>query len=159
MTIVYLADYPQHLSTVAAWVFDYWGHLIPGLTLAQVEERFRSKLQRDALPLALLALEGETPVGTASLQPTDMHTRPDLAPWMASVYVVPAQRGQGIGSRLVQAIEVAARRLGVSTVYLFTPDQQRLYARLGWQEVEETDYRGERVTIMGKKMQDPPELA
>lgn len=39
-------------------------------------------------------------------------------------------------------------RMGVARYYLFTADQVSFYARLGWQPVEETEFRGERVTIM-----------
>lgn len=57
-------------------------------------------------------------MGTASSVLEDVSTCLDLSPWLASVYVVLAYRGQGIGSKLVEAIEGVARRLHV--------------ARLGW---------------------------
>jgi hypothetical protein len=39
-------------------------------------------------------------------------------------------------------------RLGVKTAYLFTPDQENLYARLGWKTILREEYRGEQVAIM-----------
>jgi GNAT superfamily N-acetyltransferase len=74
----------------------------------------------------------------------------DLTPWMASVFVTPEARGRGIGSRLVTFAEEEALKRGVSVLYLFTPNKQRMYARLGWTPIEKVEYRGEHVTIMRK---------
>ncbi len=46
-------------------------------------------------------------------------------PWLASVFVPAEQRGKGIASALVAAIEDAARRLGYPTLYLFTTSAAR----------------------------------
>ena len=70
-------------------------------------------------------------VGSASLIAQDMDTRPELSPWLASVYVAAEHRRQGIGSALVRRVAQEAAALGVETLYLFTPDQEHFYARLG----------------------------
>jgi GNAT superfamily N-acetyltransferase len=158
MPIAYLADYPEYVSTVAAWVHGQWGHLVPARTLAQVEAKFRTHLNRARAPLTLLALQEDaargsrTPAGTASIYLQDMATRPELTPWMAAVYVAPEFRGQGIGSQLVQAIEAQARTLGIARLYLYTPDQEHLYARLGWVTQEHTTHYGEAVVIMTREL-------
>src|SRR5688500_1651111 len=104
MRIVFLVDYPQHVPTVAAWVYQQWLSQEPGSSLEQVAATFRTHLQRDAIPLTLLALDAEqTAIGTASIYRQDMSTRPHLSPWLAAVYVLPAYRDQGIGTRLVEA--------------------------------------------------------
>jgi hypothetical protein len=36
----------------------------------------------------------------------------------------------------------------VETLHLYTPDQERLYARFGFAVRERLDYRGERVALM-----------
>ena len=38
--------------------------------------------------------------------------------------------------------------LGVERLYLFTSDRMNFYCRLGWKAFEDTEYRGENVTIM-----------
>ncbi len=40
--------------------------------------------------------------------------------------------------------------MGVPKVYLFTPNSEALYARLGWSIVEHAELQGRRVTIMSK---------
>ena len=150
MEIVYLADQPGYLPTVARWVFDEWGRKTSGVNLAQVKTKFRGHLQRDAVPLTLVAVNDGLPTGTASLFTHDLSLRPELSPWLAAVYVPPKQRRQGIGQKLVQAAEETARRLEIERLYLFTPDQVPFYTRLGWSILEETDLRSQPITIMHK---------
>jgi len=141
------ADSP-HLLTLARWEFAQWGHLDPDRRLDQALADFRAQCGEGGLPSVFVAMAGDTPVGMACLIDDDMHDRPVLNPWLASVYVCPEWRGHGIASRLVRRVEQEAGEHGIATLHLFTPDRQALYRRLGWRAVEERDYRGERVTIM-----------
>jgi N-acetylglutamate synthase-like GNAT family acetyltransferase len=150
LTLSLLIDCPQHLPQIATWIFDEWGHLTQGLTLDKVETHLQNHLNRDAIPLTLVAIKDHIPVGTASLMLNDLSSRPDLSPWLASVYVQAKYRKQGIGSQLVSAAEETGQRLGVQKLYLFTPDQERFYARLGWSVYDQAEYRGEHVVIMSK---------
>lgn len=147
-TITYLADVPQHLDQVTDWILAEWGR--PGVTRDMVYEKYRAHMNTDRLPLSLVAVIDERPVGTASLRRRDLQIRPHLVPWLASVYVASEYRNQGIGSQLVIAAETEAARLDIETLYLFTPDRDHFYARLGWRTIEQTDYRGEQVVVMKK---------
>jgi hypothetical protein len=40
----------------------------------------------------------------------------------------------------------------VRKLYLFTPDQEQFYARLGWLVIDHTEYRGQQVVIMNKSL-------
>ena len=152
MKITYLANYPEHVSTVAKWVIDEWGHESPGTTLEGLEEKFRNHLNRNVIPLTLLAMEEDRPLGTASLVFHNMKDRQDLSPWLAAVYVLPEHRGQGIGARLVKSIELLAANLEVEKLYLFTPDRESFYTRMGWTVLERTTYREKDVVIMMKEI-------
>ena len=77
-----------------------------------------------------------------------MDTRPDLYPWLASVFVPAAHRQRGIGSALVRRAMEEAHSIGVPSLYLFTPDRERLYARIGWSVIERTVYRDLSVVVM-----------
>lgn len=151
--IAYLADHPEHLHAVASWVYQQWGRYRPDNSVEQTEERYRERLQKDAIPLVMIALEDRKPVGTASLTARDLPSRPDLTPWLAAVFVPAGQRSRGIGSLLVDAVEAAARGLGVETLYLFTPDKEHFYARMGWRTLECTEFRAETVVVMSKRLQ------
>ncbi|MGY2463199.1 GNAT family N-acetyltransferase [Vreelandella sulfidaeris] len=145
------ADDP-HVSLVAIWIFEAWGHLHRGLTQEQAIERVRAECGQGGVPSIFVAMQGETPVGTASLIADDMSIRREFTPWLASVYVMPEWRGQGIASGLVKRVEAEAIESGIRHFYLYTPDQQSLYRRLGWQDVEHLEYRGETVTVMSRQL-------
>jgi predicted N-acetyltransferase YhbS len=106
----------------------------------------------DRVPVAFVALDDAGGiVGTASLIFDDLEGDP-RNPWLASVFVPPEQRGQGIASALVRTVEAAARRIGYSRLYLFTTSAARLYAGLGWRALERRDYRGEHIQVMDKTL-------
>jgi len=148
MHISYLAEYPHLIPTLAGWHHAEWAHLNPDDTVEARISRMQKLLAKEQVPTAFVALQGETLLGSASLIDNDMDTRKDLWPWLASVYVAPEFRDKGVGSALVQRVVDEARALGVETLYLFTPDRESLYARMGWKVIERTEYRGEQVVVM-----------
>lgn len=148
--IVPLAWRPDLILTVARWGFGEWGHLAPGTTLDDRIARVCASTRTDGPPMIVVALDGAgAPLGTASLIFDDIKDDP-RNPWLASVYVPPEARRAGVGARLVGAIERLAVAFGYGRLYLFTASVPQLYARLGWQALEERAYRGEHVTVMAK---------
>ncbi|MGQ4879242.1 GNAT family N-acetyltransferase [Billgrantia sp. LNSP4103-1] len=153
ITLVRLVPASPHVATVAGWTYAEWGHLHPGSTAESYRDAFRRECGDGGVPSVFVAMEGDQPVGTAALLAEDMDSRRELTPWLASVFVLPEWRGQGIASRLVRRVEEEAAASGVDRFYLFTPDQQALYRRLGWRDLEELSYRGEEVTIMVRRLE------
>lgn len=146
--IVPLAGHPDLVTTVAGWGFGEWGHLAPGTTLDDRIARVRASMRTDGPPMIVVAVGAdEAPLGTASLINDDLRGDP-RNPWLASVYVPPRARRGGIGSQLVRTVERLAAGFGYRTIYLFTASVPSLYARLGWQALEDRDDRGEQVTVM-----------
>lgn len=137
-----------HVATLAEWTHTEWGHLHPGRSLSAAIAEFRAECGAGGVPSVFAALHGDIPVGTASLVADDMSDRRELTPWLASVYVLPEWRGRGIASQLVRRVEEEAQAHGHGRFYLYTPDQQALYRRLGWRDLEDREYRGEAVTVM-----------
>jgi N-acetylglutamate synthase-like GNAT family acetyltransferase len=66
------------------------------------------------------------------------------------VFVRRSFRRRGIASALCEVVVDKARGLGFERLYLFTPDQQALYARLGWSTVERVEWRGLSCDLMVK---------
>jgi GNAT superfamily N-acetyltransferase len=146
-TIAYLADHPSYVPTLAAWHHVQWSYLDAGVSVEQRISRLEEHGKRK-VPTTLLAVSGGMLLGSASLIAHDMDTRMDLSPWLASVYVAQAYRRQGIGSALVRGVIQEAKDLGFAMLYLFTPDKERFYARMGWHVLERTVYRGYPETVM-----------
>ncbi len=153
MRIEYLADYPEHLPQLAEWHHAEWSKYNPGDTVEKRVERMQEHLGKRQIPTTFVALEGDALMGSACILAQDMHDGcTDLTPWLASVYVSPDFRKRGVGSALVTRVEQEARDIGITTLYLYTPDRESLYARLGWAVRERREYMGGPVVVMEKEL-------
>ncbi len=131
IAIVDLRERPADVPTLAAWLKAAFAANRPHVTAEVYGARLRAGAAAD-LPRTWVAVAGDQPVGCARLVAADHADRPDLSPWLASVFVAPAWRRRGIASALVRTVQAAARAGGYPALYLYTPDQARLYARLGF---------------------------
>jgi N-acetylglutamate synthase-like GNAT family acetyltransferase len=148
MNIIDLRTAPHHIPTLAQWHHDEWSYLNPGGSIEKRIEKMRSYLGGDLIPSMLIAVDGDQVLGSAALIASDMDTKPELSPWLANVYVKFDKRGLGIGARLVQSIMDIARENNLPCIYLFTPDQEKFYEKLGWKTLTKEIYRNSAVTIM-----------
>jgi GNAT superfamily N-acetyltransferase len=133
LALVTIADRPDLAPTVADWTWRAWGRA-QGETPEQRLATMAARTARIGLEQCVVALIDGEPAGTASLVAQDAPSRPDLSPWLASVYVVPRFRGAGIAPVLVKAVEAAAWRADYRRLWLFTDGQVDLYGSLGWIE-------------------------
>ena len=129
--IVDLADHPDLVDTCAAWSFGLWGSQSGG-SLAAAQAKFAAATGPDRASFTFVARREGKPAGTASLRLTDFAGRPDLSPWLATVYVHPDHRRAGLAHTLVRRVEAQARRLGHERLYLISEHAETLYADLGW---------------------------
>ena len=148
MKIDYLAEHLEFIPVLAKWHQEQWSHLNPSRSIADRIKELEQSASKNQVPITFVAISGGVLLGSASLVEHDMDSREDLSPWLASVYVAPPNREQGVGSSLVKYVVDEAQNLNIETLYLFTPDQQQFYARLGWSTLEHIEYRGEKETIM-----------
>ncbi|MBN1812726.1 MAG: GNAT family N-acetyltransferase [Anaerolineae bacterium] len=149
MKVKHLAAHLDAVPTLAAWVYDQWGHwMSPATTPETLCREFERRAVQGRIPETFVAMEDGVPVGTASLVAHDLAERMDLSPWLAAVYVAPEFRNQGVGSALVRAVMDETLALGVEELYLFTPDKMSFYSRLGWKVLEHREHHGTDVTVM-----------
>lgn len=149
ISVAYLADHVEHVPLVAQWLHAQFGHLSTARTLEERAARLRRSLNRQAIPTTFVALAGTTPLGTAALVASDLPPCPDLTPWLASVYVDPPYRTQGVGRALAQRVAQEATALGHSRLWLYTSnDRLRFYGLMGWRAVEQLQYGGDLMTVM-----------
>jgi len=94
----------------------------------------------------------ERPVGTAGLMRSDLESRPDLTPWLGGLYVEPAFRGRGHATALVRQVEDFARAAQVSVLWLYTPNADGLYLRLGWLYAGTEQEEGHNVILMRREL-------
>ncbi len=131
MRVMYLVDRPaEDVAQVAEWFMERWGpdsveHWLPLVG---------GMLQRSTLPTTFVAVEGEELLGTASLVgagPGGLH----WSPWLASLYVRPEARQQGVAAALLRRVELEARLLGFPRLYFAAAGPAGPYESMGWQWV------------------------
>ena len=136
MRIEWLRDHPRHIDALAAAHVEAFGRLLPDWTVAQAAEELRSHSQARAIPTTLLALDDAGDwLGSVSLLQEDHQDIRQYSPWLASLYVRPEARGQGVGAALAARCVAEAGALGVRELYLYcTPALVAWYRARGWRE-------------------------
>lgn len=152
--IDHLAKYPGLIPVLARWHHRQWQHLNPASydLQARINDYQQTATDPISLPQMLIAHINGHALGSARLVVSDMDTHPELTPWLASLYVPPDFRRQGIATRLIAEIENSAKQLGFESLYLFTEDRKNMYQKLGWQEQFSENYFNERVFVMVKNL-------
>jgi N-acetylglutamate synthase-like GNAT family acetyltransferase len=134
--IISLRERPEFADDCAAWSYGEWATQYHMRTLAETLERYRKTASGNELPQTWLAVADDKAAGMISLKINDHPDFPELSPWLASLFVHPYHRGQGIAEQLIKRCETEAKQIyGFTKMYLFTPNSAALYARLGWQKV------------------------
>ena len=131
IAVDFLSNHREHAKTVSLWIHEEWGRM-SGRDRTTEVARTRARLNDDRIPLCLVAMDGGVCVGTISIYTSDLSSRPDLAPWLAALYVAPDRRNRGIGGALIRRLLEVARGLGIRKLYLHTETAAEYYRRKGW---------------------------
>jgi predicted N-acetyltransferase YhbS len=148
MHIDYLADHMEAVPLLADWHHHEWKES----TLESTTAELRSHSGRRQIPTTFVAIDEGRVVGSTSLLVADLVGWEHLTPWVASVFVAPDCRGQGIGAALIARAVEEARLLGIPEVYLFTASKQTYYSRLGWLPLAQAQYRDKEIVIMRRAL-------
>lgn len=140
ITIDNISNHLDVLDSILEWHRNEWG--------SDWADQVSKSTNSDSIPTTYVAFHEMKPVGTAMLLNYDMHTHPELKPWLGGVYVVKSHRGQGIASQLILHAMQAAATMGVKKLWLYTDSAPRLYENLGWRHVKYEEYLGKRAAIM-----------
>jgi GNAT superfamily N-acetyltransferase len=136
--ISHLADVPFFRDELAALHAAEWKHLYADWDAQTAVAEFLNQRADGSLPATLVWHEGMELVGSVSVVFGDCPARPDLDPWLASLYVVPQRRGRGHGLELVQAAIELAAAAGAKRLHVFTESAEKLFQRCGFEMLERT---------------------
>ena len=115
-----------------------------------IDEAIEELAMTGPLPMSVVALDGTTPLGCASLLVDDEVTGWDGHMWLGNVVVLEAARNRGVGSALVVAIEQRAAALGIRELHLVTSSAIGWYEQRGWKLIGEADVHGHAMSVMRK---------
>lgn len=147
-----LSRYTDYIPTLAHLHFAKWGELTGTSTEADYKALLVRCTSSRQIPATLVAVCQNRSLGSVNLVDCDMQIRPELHPWLAQLFVHPAERGRGIGSSLVQAAVARSKELGFHALYLYTSGTLlSFYERLGWVVREIVPYKGKERTVMETK--------
>jgi predicted N-acetyltransferase YhbS len=152
--IEYLADHLHLAPLLATWHYHQWRTLLPEWSLDAALAELQSHTEKGGVPTTFVALDEGRPVGSVSLVADDLMGWEHLTPWLASLYVVPERRGQGLGKLLTKRVVDEARALSLPAVYLYTAGQEAFYEALGWSPHARTRHYGAAVVIMRRGTAD-----
>lgn len=143
-----LALHPQHVTALVQMLHTEWGGLKNWSDPDKLRASLEIRMTAVKAPMTLIALEGDRLVGSASLKVNELPEHPDRLFWIGDVIIAPDQRGRGIGTAMMRAIVRHAATLGISDLYLYTPDQEHYYRKLGWNTVGRSNANGEDNVVM-----------
>ncbi len=84
------------------------------------------------IPATLVAMCGDEPIGFICLILDNLPTRPDLNPWLASLFVREEFRDRGVGKVLVKECRKRVGATGFGRLHLFTTSAVEYYRKRGW---------------------------
>ena len=149
----FLADRPAALPLLARWYFGEWGQLNPATSTERIAAKLSESMNRDSIPLVMLAVMGDEVIGSAELKYREMTIYPEKEHWLGGVFVVPEHRGKSVAAQLIDAVIDTARTLGVEVLHLQTERLDGgLYRKLGWQREEQVGHRGLEVLVMQRTL-------
>lgn len=154
LRIALLADHPEVVPALCALFEAEWPAWYGPDGPASARADLEAYAQPASIPLGIVALAGSALAGFMALKHDAIAGHEHLGPWVGAGVVIPELRGQGIGSRLLAALEQQACRLAIGRLYAGTARADGLLRRAGWQLLGETEQQGERVRIFLRQL--PP---
>ncbi len=118
----------------------YYGPEGPGIAESDIWEC----CQINSIPLALIAIDdnGEA-VGAGTLRAESIGFALNQGPWITALVVEKSRRGNGIGTALISALEMEARRFRCQFIYTSTHTVGGILLSRGWQAINKiTSHQG-----------------
>jgi GNAT superfamily N-acetyltransferase len=150
--VSHLANVPFFRDELAALHAAEWKHLYSGWDSQTAREEFLAQKADGTLPATLVLHQGMELAGSVSVVFDDCPVRPDLDPWLASLYVVPQRRGRGYGMELARAAIELAVASGAKRLHVFTESAEKLFQHCGFEILERTMLRDVPIKVLARNL-------
>ena len=152
LTLEFLDGHSDEAAELARLHAAEWRHLYTAWDEQIVLDEFGAQKTDGTLPATLVLREDGRLVGSVSIVDNDCEACTDLNPWLASLYVMPAQRDRGHGNRLIAAALELARRNGVEFLHVFTELAGNIFRKHGFLPLADAKTNGRPVTILRRQI-------
>ena len=128
--IIGIRDNPEYLERGIDYFASKWG----------IDRRIyadsisHSITTGNPLPRWYLILKDDEIIGSYGLVTNDFISRQDLYPWLCALFIEKDQRGQQLGSKLLEHGRAEAGKLGFPKLYLCT-NHDGYYEKYGWKHI------------------------
>ena len=152
VSVAELTRRSDDLDRIASWLSEEWGR-DDGYSLEETCQ-WCAEVAASDTEAVFGAHVGDALAGTALLVDCDLDLEPGLRPWLSGFYISTEFRGQGLGPRLLAAVEAAARRQAYETIYLYCRAGRLIanYEAHGWRVAKQFDLHGKRYSLMSKPL-------
>eukprot|EP00040_Diaphanoeca_grandis_P044291 m.270480 g.270480 ORF g.270480 m.270480 type:complete len:180 (+) comp90402_c0_seq1:119-658(+) len=152
-----LDDRTTVIHTLAGW---HGAEFVGGRTVETRVQHYTAECDANAptLPFTLVALscppsgENSQVLGSVAVVEDDLDgKRPEMTPWIATLFVTKQARGLGLGARLINQVKALVVEGKYPLLYLFTDTQaleEKLYGKMGFALEERLEHRGHACAIM-----------
>ena len=144
--IKYLSQFSDQIPALAKiWVETIGKEFHPNISLEDMQNKLKTRLNEESLPLTYIALDDDKAVGMCTLRDGEGS---ELFPWLGGLCVTESHRKRGIGKLLINVVKTKAYKMGFRKLYLRTLDPKLVdwYGQIGWEEMKESE------EIDGKKV-------
>lgn len=145
VNIKYLVDAQQYIPTIAQWIYEQWNKYDPTLSVERISASLKQRLNKDKIPLVLMALVNNDLVGVVSLKNSiRIPGYEDRDLWLGNLIVARNYRNQGIGRLLLNQAYNKMKELGFKKISLYTtvPEAIYWYVKNGWTQFAVDTYQG-----------------
>ncbi|ENG4183648.1 GNAT family N-acetyltransferase [Providencia rettgeri] len=139
----------QLIEQISRALHHEWRHLPPWENISAIRMRLIERCSHDNRQiLSCYADKNGNLLATASTILHELTGVHQATWWLGEALTVPEARGHKMGSKLIEELYNYYHNLIGQSLYLYTPDMQQLYRRMGWKDVEERIVNHEQVTVM-----------
>lgn len=126
-----LIDHAEALEPLVSLLEREWSDWYrPGSASARAE--LEGRMQRNHLPLGIVAFEDGIVAGTCALTLSSGGLEIEHTPWVGGLIVEPSHRRRGVAMALLARARAEARRLGHDHIYALTAEAVALFEHQRW---------------------------